>query len=61
MLGNRLHWPLYVKKNNDIVKVHVLLFTCTVFWAIHLELVDDFTANELMNGFPGGVQTINSQ
>ena len=50
-VGTDCTGPLYVKRNNAIVKVYALLFTCTVFRAIHLELVDDLTATELMNGF----------
>ena len=41
--------PLYVKENGQVVKTYILLITCAVFRAVHLELVQDLSYPELMN------------
>ena len=43
--------PLYIKSSEGIKKVWVCLFTCMVTRAIHLELVQDMTAEEFLLGF----------
>ena len=41
--------PLYVKaKNQEKKKVWVCLFTCVVVRAVHMEIVDDLTAEEFL-------------
>ena len=41
--------PLYVKsQNREKKKVWVCLFTCVVERAVHLEIVDDLTAEEFL-------------
>ena len=41
--------PLYVKlQNQEKKKVWVCLFTCVVVRAVHLEIVDDLTAEEFL-------------
>ena len=38
--------PLYIRQRKDHVKVCVCLFTCITVRAIHLELVEDMTAEQ---------------
>lgn len=42
--------PLHVKERDEVRKTYVLLFTCAVFRAVHLELLDDMSYRELMHG-----------
>lgn len=35
--------PLYIKERNKTTKTYILLFTCTVIRAMHLELIPDLT------------------
>ena len=42
--------PLLVKDGDQVKKTYVLLFTCAVFRAVHLELLDDMSYDELMHG-----------
>ena len=43
--------PLYIKTTEGAKKVWVCLFTCMVTRAIHLELLQDMTAEEFLLGF----------
>ncbi len=43
--------PLYIKTTDGVKKVWVCLFTCMVTRAVHLELLQDMTAEEFLLGF----------
>lgn len=43
--------PIYVKHNGEIVKRWVCLFTCVAIRAIHLELLNDTSAEEFLMAF----------
>ena len=44
--------PLHVRNaNKKIAKVYICLFPCTAIRAVHLELVDDQTANAFLRAF----------
>lgn len=43
--------PLYVKEGKKIQKCYVLILTCAVSRAVHLELVGDMSVAEFMLGF----------
>ena len=43
--------PLYIKTSNGVKKVWVCLYTCMVTRAIHLELIQDMSADEFILGF----------
>ena len=40
--------PLYIKRDSELSKVWICLFTCLTVRAIHLELVHDLTAQEFL-------------
>ena len=42
---------LYVKQNNEEVKVYVCLFTCATSRAVHLEVVTDLTTATFLLAF----------
>lgn len=61
--------PLFVRTARKFTKVYLVLFTCAVIRAIHLELIDDQTAPSFLNafrrfvsrrGFPSVVYTDNA-
>ena len=41
--------PLYIRQGKNRVKVWVCLFTCITVGVIHLELVEDMTAEQLLS------------
>ena len=43
--------PLYIKAKGDTQKVWVCLFTCLVTRAVHLELMQDMSAQQFLLGF----------
>ena len=43
--------PLYVKNGGNRKKVWICLFTCIVIRAVHLELVEDMTAEHFLEAF----------
>ena len=52
--------PMYIKTVNGQRKVWVCLFTCMVTRAIHLELLQDMSAEEFLLGFRRFISTIGS-
>ncbi|GFX66475.1 integrase catalytic domain-containing protein [Trichonephila clavipes] len=43
--------PLYVNNFGELQKSYIILFTCTVTGALHLELVSDMTINSFLLAF----------
>lgn len=43
--------PLYVKERAVQVKAYIVLFTCAVTRAVHLELVSDMTTESFLRAF----------
>ena len=43
--------PLYVKNGGNRKKVWISLFTCTAVCAVHLEVVEDMTAEHFLEAF----------
>ena len=43
--------PLYIKEGSKLQKVYVLILTCAVARAVHLELVRDMSVQQFMHGF----------